>query len=241
MEANIALPAALIGDPVRAAILSVLCDGRAHPASALAYAARVTPQCASNHLAKLLEGGLLAAESEGRHRYYRLATPEVAAAIEALACLAPSVRSLDVPLTRKGRSLRFGRSCYDHLAGHLGVAIAAQFEGRGYLIVSNKTLKRYSVTAEGRRWFEGIGIDVDLIKPTTNGLARRCLDWTERSHHLAGPLGVALLSRFVELKWMCRDDASRAVSVTARGVAELRGRLHIEALDLQHARFDASI
>jgi DNA-binding transcriptional ArsR family regulator len=241
MEANIAFPAALIGDPVRAAILSVLCDGRAHPASALAYAARVTPQCASNHLAKLLEGGLLAVESEGRHRYYRLATPEVAAAIEALACLAPSVRSLDAPLTRKGRSLRFGRSCYDHLAGRLAVAITTQFEARGYLIVSNKASKRYSITAEGQSWFEGIGINIGGLKPTTNGLARRCLDWTERCHHLAGPLGVALLSRFVELKWVCRDDAGRAVGVTPRGVAELRRRLDIEAFDLQHARSEAPV
>jgi DNA-binding transcriptional ArsR family regulator len=241
MEANIAFPAALIGDPVRAAILSVLCDGRAHPASALAYAARVTPQCASNHLARLLEGGLLTVESEGRHRYYRLATPDVAAALEALACLAPSVRSLDVPLTRKGRSLRFGRSCYDHLAGRLGVAITAQFEARGYLIVSDKTSKRYSVTAEGQCWFEGIGIEMGRLKSTTNGLARRCLDWTERRHHLAGPLGVALLSRFVQLKWVCRDDAGRAVSVTPRGITELRRRLAIEALDLQHDRSETPV
>jgi hypothetical protein len=174
-------------------------------------------------------------------KYGRLATPEVAVAIEALACLAPSVRSLDVPLTRKGRSLRFGRSCYDHLAGRLGVAITAQLEARGYLIVSNKATKGYSVTAEGRRWFEEIGVNVDGVKPAAKGLARRCLDWTERRYHLAGPLGVALLSRFVELKWVCRDDASRAVSVTPRGVAELRRRLDVEALDLQDAKSEAPV
>src|SRR5690349_10382018 len=128
MDADIALPAALIGDPVRAAMLSVLCDGRAQPAGALAYAAGVTPQSASNHLAKLLGGGLLAVETEGRHRYYRLATPQVAAVIEALACLSPRVRSLDGALTREARVLRFGRSCYDHLAGRLGVAVAAELE-----------------------------------------------------------------------------------------------------------------
>jgi DNA-binding transcriptional ArsR family regulator len=102
MEANLALPAALIGDPVRAAILSALCDGRAQPAGALACAARVSPQCASNHLAKLTEGGLLAVETEGRHRYYRLATPHIAAAIEALACIAPAIRSLEKPRTSSG-------------------------------------------------------------------------------------------------------------------------------------------
>jgi DNA-binding transcriptional ArsR family regulator len=138
MEANLALPAALIGDPVRAVILSALCDGRAQPAGALAYAARVSPQCASNHLAKLTEGGLLMVETEGRHRYYRLATPQVAAAIEALACLAPAIRSLEKPRTSSARSLRFARSCYDHLAGRLGVAVAAEAEARGYLVVSDQ-------------------------------------------------------------------------------------------------------
>jgi DNA-binding transcriptional ArsR family regulator len=232
MEANIALPAALIGDPVRAAMLSALCDGRAQPASALAYAARVSPQSASNHLAKLLEGGLLSVEREGRHRYYRLATPAVAAAIESLACLAPAIRSLDAPLTSKGRSLRFGRSCYDHLAGRLGVAITARCEARGYLAAADDGSKRYLVTPAGRQWFEEIGIDVDALGPTAKGLARRCLDWTERRHHLAGPLGVALLSRLVELGWVRRNGASRAVSITPRGETGLVHRLDIDLRDL---------
>lgn len=232
MDANIALPAALIGDPVRAAMLSALCNGRTQPASALAYVARVTPQCASNHLAKLLEGGLLAVETEGRHRYYRLATPQVAAAIEALALLAPPVRLLDPPLTKKARSLRFGRSCYDHLAGRLGVAITQELESRRYLITSGDGSKRYSITAAGNHWFEELGVHVDTLKPTARGLARQCLDWTERQHHLAGPLGVALLSRLVDLGWMRRDRASRAVSVTPPGVVHLRHSLGIKALEL---------
>jgi DNA-binding transcriptional ArsR family regulator len=232
MEANIALPAALIGDPARAAILSALCDGRAQPASALAYAARVTPQSASNHLAKLLEGGLLAVESEGRHRYYRLASPHVAAAMEALAHLAPRVRSLDAPLTPKARRLRFGRSCYDHLAGRLGVAVAAQLEARGYLTAPDPASKRYSVTIAGRHWLHELGIEVDALKPTAAGVARRCLDWTERRHHLAGPLGAALMARFIDLGWLRRDGASRAVSITPIGVYELRRLLQIDAVEL---------
>lgn len=240
MEANIALPAALIGDPVRAAMLSALCDGRAQPASALAYAARVTPQCASNHLAKLLDGGLLTVETEGRHRYYQLATPCVAAAIEALAGVAPPIRSLDVPVTRKAHSLRFGRFCYDHLAGCLGVAITVQLEARRYLIAADGAAKRYSLTSAGRRWFEDLGVDVGALRPTAAGLARRCLDWTERRHHLAGPLGAALSSRFVELGWICREDASRAVGLTPRGIAELRRRLEIEARDLLDARLEVT-
>jgi DNA-binding transcriptional ArsR family regulator len=231
MDANIALPAALIGDPVRAAMLAALCDGCAQPASALASAARVTPQCASNHLAKLLEGGLLAVESEGRHRYYRLASPQVAAAIKTLAALAPRIRTLDAPLTRKAQTLRFGRSCYNHLAGRLGVAITAQLETRGYLIASDPALKRYSVSAAGRRWFAAIGIDIESLKTTQTGVARPCLDWTERRHHLAGPLGAALLSRLVGLEWVRRDRKSRAVNLTARGATELRRLLEI---DLPH-------
>jgi DNA-binding transcriptional ArsR family regulator len=232
MDANIALPAALIGDPVRAAILSALCDGRAHPASALARAARVTPQCASNHLVKLLEGSLVAVESEGRHRYYRLATPQVGAAMEALACLAPRIRSLDAPLTPKGRSLRFGRSCYGHLAGRLGVAITARLEALGCLAIPDEASKLYSVTAAGRDWFEQIGIRIEALRPTARGLARRCLDWTERRHHLAGPLGDALLSRCAELGWMRRNGASREVSITPRGVGELQRLLSVDASDL---------
>lgn len=235
MDANIALPAALIGDPARAAILAALCDGRAQPASALAYAARVTPQSASNHLAKLLEGGLLAVEAEGRHRYYRLASPQVAAAMEALAHLAPRLRSLDAPLTPKARRLRFSRSCYDHLAGRLGVAIAAELEARNYLAAPDQASKRYAVTASGRRWLHEFGVEVDALKPTAAGLARRCLDWTERRHHVAGPLGAALMARLLALGWLSRDGASRAIGVTPTGISELRRALEIDALDLMEA------
>jgi DNA-binding transcriptional ArsR family regulator len=236
MDPNIALPAALIGDPARAAILAALCDGRAQPASALAYAARVTPQSASNHLAKLLDGGLLAVEAEGRHRYYRLASPQVAAAMEALAHLAPPIRSLDAPVTSKARRLRFCRSCYDHLAGRLGVAVAARLEARGYLAARGEASKQYAVTDAGRRWLHELGIEVDKLKPTAAGMARRCLDWTERRHHLAGPLGAALMSRFLELGWLRRDGASRAIRITPVGISELRRVLQIEALDLLDAQ-----
>jgi DNA-binding transcriptional ArsR family regulator len=235
MEANLALPAALIGDPVRAAILSALCDGRAQPAGALACAARVSPQCASNHLAKLTEGGLLAVETEGRHRYYRLATPHIAAAIEALACIAPAIRSLEKPRTSSARSLRFARSCYDHLAGRLGVAVAAEAEARGYLVVSDQASKRYAITAAGKHWLETIAVDIDTLKPAKAGVARRCLDWTERRYHLAGPLGGILLLRFTELGWLRRGPATRAVSVTPLGAAEFVRLLNIDVVGLQQA------
>jgi DNA-binding transcriptional ArsR family regulator len=239
MDANIALPAALIGDPVRAAILAALCDGRAQPASALAHAAGISPQSASNHLAKLTEGGLLSVESEGRHRYYRLASPEVAAAMEALAQVAPPLRSLDLPLTAKARSLRFGRSCYDHLAGRLGIAVTARLEALEYLRGESGS-KRYAVSEAGREWFAAFGIDVAALGTSSRGVARQCLDWTERRHHLAGPLGTALLSRFVTLGWLRREHGTRAVAVTAAGAAGLAQALDLGDIDERAAMRNAS-
>jgi hypothetical protein len=157
----------------------------------------------------------------------------VAAAIEALAHLAPPIRSLDAPLTSKARRLRFSRSCYDHLAGRLGVAVAAELEARGYLFAADQ--KQYAVTVAGRRWFHELSVDVGALKPAAAGVARRCLDWTERRHHLAGPLGAALMARFVDLGWLRRDGASRALGITPIGISELRRLLQIEALDLMDA------
>lgn len=232
MDANIALPAALIADPTRAAILNALLDGRAQPAGALAWAARVSAQAASNHLAKLTEGGLLKVQVQGRHRYYRLAGPEVAHAVEALACLAPPVRELETPRSPKARALRQSRSCYSHLAGRLGVALADAFEARGLLTAADDDDRRYDVTEAGRLWFSELGVDVGGLT-SAKGLARRCLDWTERRPHLAGPLGVRLLSRMVELGWIIHDPKSRAVHLTPRGAQALFDRL---GLRLDEAR-----
>lgn len=237
MDANIAYPASLIGDPTRAAILVALFDGRAQPASALAHAANVSAQAASNHLAKLSEGGLLAVEVRGRHRYYRLAAPEIATALEALANVATRLRPLREPLTRKGRALRFARCCYDHLAGQLGVAITATLETRGLLVASGPGAKLYEVTPAGRRWFADFGIDVDAYRGR-RPLARRCLDWTERRHHLAGMAGGALLARLEALDWLLRDRETRAVRMTELGALKLHEALGIDAWTLIDARVD---
>jgi DNA-binding transcriptional ArsR family regulator len=241
VEANIAFPAALIGDPVRAGILMALCDGRAHPATALARALRVSAQSASNHLARLVAGGLLTVEREGRHRYYRLSRPEVATALEALGCLAPATRQLDSTLSPQARLLRFGRSCYDHLAGQLGVAIADCLEDRRYLLVPRDDSKlfltghpkHYALTDAGRQWFADLGIDTQTVSRGRRVLARRCLDWTERQHHLAGALGAALFSRLLELDWLRRGRTSRTVEVTAAGAGCFARYLDIDVRALR--------
>jgi DNA-binding transcriptional ArsR family regulator len=236
MDANIALPAALIGDPTRAAILLALFDGRAQPASALAYAAHVSAQAASNHLAKLSDGGLLAVEAQGRHRYYRLAAPEIATALEALANVATHLRPIREPLTRKGRALRFARSCYDHLAGQLGVAITEALENRGLIAAPGASSRLYDVTPSGHRWFADLGIDVEAIHRRRQPLARRCLDWTERRHHLAGMVGSALFARLETLDWLLRDRETRVVRLTELGGHKLRETFGIDAWALMDSR-----
>lgn len=225
MEPNIASPAALIGDPSRAAMLQALMDGRAQPAGALAWAAGLTAQAASNHLAKLVDGGLLQVEREGRHRYYRLAGADVAHALEALAVLAAPVRSLEQPRSPQARALREGRCCYGHLAGRLGIAVTDALVTGGLLCPVDDKL--YAVSPAGRAWFEDLGLDLTALR-SRRGAARQCLDWTERRHHLAGPLGVALLSRMVALGWIETVAGSRAASLTTLGREELRARLGVD-------------
>lgn len=228
MDANIATPAALIGDPTRAAMLQALQDGRAQPASALAWAAGVTAQAASNHLTKLVDGGLLAVEREGRHRYYRLASAEVAHAIEALSVLATPVRSLETPRSPKARALRDARCCYGHLAGRLGVRVCEALVARDLLRPAADKL--YEVTPEGRRWFEDLGVSIDALR-SSRGVARQCLDWTERRHHLAGPLGVKLLAAMTARDWLVLEAKGRAVRLTPNGAHALRERLGVTLED----------
>lgn len=225
MEPNIAAPAALIGDPGRAAMLQALLDGRAQPASALAWAAGLTAQAASNHLAKLVEGGLLKVEREGRHRYYRLHNAEVAHALEALALLAAPIRALEEPRSPQARALRNGRCCYGHLAGRLGVCLTRALEDQGHILPGDDKL--YAVSPSGTAWFAQLGIDVATLR-SKRGVARQCLDWTERQRHLAGPLGVALCDRMEAVGWIVRDRASRAADPTPAGREALRERLNLD-------------
>ena len=223
LQPNIALAASLIADPARAAMLAALLDGRALPAGELAYAAGVTAQTASAHLGKMLSGGMLACETEGRHRYYRLAGPHVAQAIEQLASISPAEPVRRKALSREAQQLRFARCCYDHLAGRLGVAVTQRLQARGFIVPAHA--KQFEVTQAGRDWFARMGLDVAALKPTRHGLARQCLDWTERTHHLAGPLGVQLLRLLCAAGWLRRSNASRAVQLTPKGAAGLKEQL----------------
>jgi DNA-binding transcriptional ArsR family regulator len=225
-EPDVASVAALIGDPSRAAMLAALADGRALPAGELAAAAGLSLSGASAQLARLTQGGLLTMEREGRHRYYRLAGTQVAAALEGLALLAmtPSRARHRSPATE---ALRRARTCYDHLAGELGVALAEALEEHG--LVKAGEGKRLEVTVAGDRWFsQALGIETARLIPGRHGVARRCLDWTERRHHVAGPLGAALLHRFRELGWVIQAAGSaRAVKLSRRGATGLSRALDI--------------
>jgi DNA-binding transcriptional ArsR family regulator len=219
--------ASLIADPARAAMLIALLDGRALPAGELAYAGGVTAQTASSHLAKLLDGGLLSLETEGRHRYYRLAGAHVAQALEQLAAIRPAEPVRRKALSPEGRELRFARCCYDHLAGQLGVAATRALQERGFIVAADD--KKFEVTPAGAAWFGGLGLDVKALRPTRRGLARQCLDWTERTHHLAGPLGVAFLDTLCGVGWLRRSPTSRAGRLTPKGRVALKERLGVEA------------
>ena len=226
MEANVALPAALIGDPARAAMLLALFDGRTLPATQLAWAAGISPQAASNHLAKLADGGLVAVTRQGRHRYYRLASTEVAQALEALSRLTPTVRALDPPLSPKARRLREARTCYDHLAGRLGVALADALQREG--LIEADGAERYRLTAAGDARLSTLGVDLAGVRPGPRGALRPCLDWTERRRHLAGPLAARLLARLFELGWLERGRESRAAVLTTAGRKGLRDAFNLE-------------
>jgi len=221
-DADISAPAALIGDPTRGTFLMALSDGRALPASELAQRAGVSASTASVQLAKLVEGGLLEVERNGRHRYYRLADLSIAAAIESLAVIAPRRPASSLRQARAGSELEAARTCYDHLAGALGVAL---FEALQRQRLLNPELE---VTRRGSKRLGELGIDVGELASRRRPLTRPCLDWTERRHHLAGSLGAALAGRCFELGWIERLPTSRAVRLTNTGRRGLAEALSVE-------------
>ncbi len=209
---RLAATAALLGDPARANMLVALMDGRALTAKELAYAARVSPQTTSGHLGKLTEAGLLALTKQGRHHYYRLASPLVGQMVESVMAVAGP--GTPARLTwRGGEALRTARTCYDHLAGRLGVALATALCAQGHVVL---TADGGEVSESGRRLLQAFGAEP---APGKRVFCRPCLDWSERRPHIAGRLGAALATRCFELGWIARQRDTRAVTVTQPGRA----------------------
>jgi len=216
---NIVGIAALIGDHARADVLTALMAGEALTATELAQVAGVTKQTISSHLARLLDARLIAAESQGRHRYFRLADRDVAALLESLMGVAFRTGALRARASPREPALRRARVCYDHLAGDLGVLVYDSLEQRRLLRSGRDGVQ---LTRQGHRFCGEIGVDVAALAHLRRPLCRACLDWSVRRHHLGGALGAALLTRFCDLGWARRAKASRVIHFSAAGERALR-------------------
>src|SRR5580658_4522670 len=213
--------AAAIGEPARARMLYCLDDGRARTSTELAIVAEVTPSTASVHLHRLQALRLVKVLAQGKHRYYTLAGANVAAALEALSVLAGGTRDVFVPNTPN--RLRAARTCYDHIAGTLGVSLHDRLHALRWLSDS------YELTPTGRKEFETLGIDIDATRALRRRFACACLDWSERRPHIGGALGAALLRVALKRKWVIQDLDSRALGVTSLGRREMLTRFGLHA------------
>jgi DNA-binding transcriptional ArsR family regulator len=249
-EADLAAVATLFADRSRARILLALLDGRALPASVLAAEAGVSAPATSAHLARLREGGLITVERSGRHRYHRLAGDQVAAVVEALAQLAPAEPVTSLRQHSRAAALRTARSCYDHLAGQLGVQITAALVEHGALRPTDgipDTRRRagdplsaqlphhpYELGMRAADVLGRLGVDLDALRTqrARRPLLRFCLDWTEQRHHLAGRLGAAVHSALLDRGWVTTTRRRRALAVTDEGARELQERLGVDGLAL---------
>jgi len=247
-DLDIATAAGLFADPTRARVLMALSDGRALPASVLAAEAAVTPQAASTQLARLTDAGLLTVERSGRYRYYRLATGQVATVLEALAQLAPMQPVRSLRHSTRAAQLRSARTCYDHLAGRLGVQITQALIDTGALTPTDDitdTRRRpgdqlssqlpehpYTLGANATPVLGSLGVPANRLaendRSSRRPLLRFCLDWSEQRHHLAGCLGAALLAAFIDAGWITRTQGQRAVRLTDPGRDELHTRLGLD-------------
>jgi len=210
-EADVAAAAALLAEPARAALVVALTEHEALPASALAAHAGIAPSTASEHLRRLVDGGFVVAKKNGRHRYFSLADPAVAEAVEALAIVAPQPPVRSLREATRSELIREARTCYDHLAGRLGVALAAALERREVIVRRNGGYE-LGRTAEAR--CQELGIDLAELRARRRPVVRGCLDWSERELHVAGAFGAAIATRLFELGWIRRREGNRSVEVT---------------------------
>jgi DNA-binding transcriptional ArsR family regulator len=223
-DPDVASIAALIGNRTRAAILFALLDGGELSASELAFRAGTSPTATSTHLAKLVAAQLLTARVSGRQRLFALASPDIAHAMEALSVIARPRPIVGLSQNTSVARIREARSCYDHLAGRLGVAFTDVLLQRKALRLSEK---EFIVTRSGEAFFAAVEVDVAAAREKRRNFARACTDWTERRPHLAGSLGAAVLGRFLAAGWVTRHKLDRSLSITPHGRIELQERFGI--------------
>ncbi len=225
---RLAIIGRLVGDPTRAAMITALMDGRALTAKELALSANVTPQTASSHLARLTQAALVKAEKQGRHRYHRLASPDVATLVEHM--MEMSLTTTPAPkrpfVGTRDKALRSARTCYDHFAGRLGVAITDALINKRVIEFGDEA---GVITTKGERFLTEVGISLQNAHPKSRRpICRPCLDWTERRHHLGGRLGAAICTHFFEQGYVRRQTGSRAVTMTRRGQCALKDVFGLE-------------
>jgi DNA-binding transcriptional ArsR family regulator len=223
LESAVADVAGAIGEPARARMLYALLDDRARTSTELAMIARVSPSTASIHLARLAKQHLVCIFAQGKHRYYSLASSAVADVLEGLTNLAGLADETFVPTTPN--RLRAARSCYDHLAGELGVALHDRLVTLGWIVQPNaRSSSEYALTPAGQKELADLGVDIDEAQTSRRKFAFACLDWSERRPHLGGSLGASLLQFMLRKRWLTRERDSRALAVTSLGERELLRR-----------------
>jgi|SRR5579862_2561819 len=211
--------AAAIGERARARILYCLVDGHPRTSTELSLVAEVSPSTTSAHLERLKGANLVRVAVQGKHRLYRLAGPDVARALEGLSVLAgsePGKSGSKVP-----PRLRMARTCYDHMAGLVGVTLHDRFRALKWIRSGNRRNKMYALSADGTKGFESLGIEIDALRGQRRRFACPCMDWSERRPHLAGALGAALLQVALKRKWVIQDLDSRALDLTTTGRREM--------------------
>ncbi len=217
--------ASLLGDKCRSVMLWNLLDGRAYTATELSLCADISAQSASNHLSKLVCANILTVEKQGRHRYYKYANSDVARVIESMTSL--------LPLNQKNKrkeepgavGITYTRTCYDHMAGKIGVEITNSLIKKGIIEAAGN---KYDVSSFGNSWFKSVGINVNEIKLQKRLFAYPCLDWSEKKHHLAGALGASFLQMMLDEDWIRRIKNSREIIITSKGKIELKRRVNLE-------------
>ena len=218
MEDQFIKTATLIGDATRASILWNLLDGRAFTATELAIAVETSAQNISMHLGKLLDADLISVEKQGRHKYYRFSNKEVAYAVEAMANLIPKPEISAKKKTENYPPIKYCRTCYDHLAGKIGVALADSLLEQKIIIEKNNT---FEISPEGEKWFSDFGINIGDAKKQKRIFLKPCLDWSERRYHIAGSVGTLLLNKMLEQDWIRRTANSRVIIITGKGEKEM--------------------